>query len=221
MGIELEKQERALLGNTNTDYENVGLDGNFNIQVIAGAMKHCSGAYLESVQKKENKNKEMTEQNAFICNNHHHWIGIRKIHGKWYNLNSKNSDGPQLISEFYLSAFISGIEENGYNIFVIKGDLPLQDPSFFQGSLRENQKYYTVDQIQDINNARKKEGTNQMNLGGYDQRDLQKMLSKHQKEMNGDKQDSSKGEKKEAEFFAGKGTTMGGSEKNQVQYDPS
>ena len=48
------------------------------------------------------------------------------------------------------SAFISGIEDNGYNIFVIKGDLPLQDSSFFQGSLRENQKYYTVDQIQGI-----------------------------------------------------------------------
>ena len=69
VGIELEKQERALLGNENvlvyllihqSDYENVGLDGNFNIQVIAGAMKQCCGAYLESVQKKENKNKEMT-----------------------------------------------------------------------------------------------------------------------------------------------------------------
>ena len=57
-----------------------------------------------------------------------------------------------------------------------------------------------------------------MNLGGYDQRDLQKMLSKHQKEMNGEKVDSSKKEKKEAEFFAGKGTSMGGSDNKQVQY---
>lgn len=90
----------------------------------------------------------MVDHEAFICNNHHHWIAIRKIHGKWFNLNSKNSDGPQPISEFFLSVFISGIKDNGYDIFVVKGELPLRDQNFFKNSLREHQKYYSLGAIQ-------------------------------------------------------------------------
>lgn len=136
------------MGNTSEDHSNVSMDGNFNIQVISGALSQNCGAYLESVQKKENREKEMVEQNAFICNSQHHWIAIRKIHNKWFNLNSKNSDGPQPISEFFLSVFISGIKDNGYDIFVVKGDLPSRDQKFFQNGLRSHQKYYSLNQIE-------------------------------------------------------------------------
>lgn len=87
------------------------------------------------------------DHNAFVCHNNHHWIAIRKVHGTWFNLNSKNSDGPQIISDFYLSAFISGIEHNGYEVFVVSGTLPTYDESMFAGSTRNHQKFYTLSQI--------------------------------------------------------------------------
>lgn len=90
----------------------------------------------------------------------------------WYNLNSKNSDGPQIISDFYLSAFISGIEENGYQVFVIEGKIPDRDPQVFGDSLRKHQKYYTVSQIKATQKKRIAEGTNDINVSGYDKRDL-------------------------------------------------
>ncbi|RZJ51324.1 MAG: hypothetical protein EOO19_00975 [Chryseobacterium sp.] len=37
-----------------------------------------------------------------MCNSSAHWFTIRKINGKWYNLNSTNREGPEMISDFYL-----------------------------------------------------------------------------------------------------------------------
>jgi len=42
----------------------------------------------------------------------------------WYNLNSTNDLGPEIISDFYISAFLNSVKEVGYSIFVVKGELP-------------------------------------------------------------------------------------------------
>ena len=59
---------------------------------------------------------------AFICHSVDHWLAIRKINSVWYNLNSTNiiPPGPQVISNFYLSAFLDSIKNSGYTIFLIK-----------------------------------------------------------------------------------------------------
>ena len=31
-----------------------------------------------------------------------HWLTIRKVQNVWYNLNSTNMEGPEIISDFYL-----------------------------------------------------------------------------------------------------------------------
>jgi ataxin-3 len=51
-----------------------------------------------------------------------HWIAIRKLYGTWYNLNSTNivPPGPQIISDFYLAAFLDSIKNSGYTIFVVR-----------------------------------------------------------------------------------------------------
>jgi len=43
---------------------------------------------------------------GFICNSSSHWFPIRKIEDTWYNLNSTNRGGPEIVSDFYLSAFL-------------------------------------------------------------------------------------------------------------------
>jgi len=52
--------------------------------------------------KKKNESSEM----GFICNSSSHWFPIRKIEDTWYNLNSTNRGGPEIVSDFYLSAFL-------------------------------------------------------------------------------------------------------------------
>ena len=70
----------------------------------------------------KSKIKEYADEQAFICHSVDHWLAIRKIHGVWYNLNSTNimPPGPQIISNFYLSAFLDSIKNSGYTIFVIR-----------------------------------------------------------------------------------------------------
>lgn len=55
-----------------------------------------------------------SSETGFICNSSAHWFSIRKINGVWYNLNSTNKRGPEIISDFYLSAFLFSVKENGY-----------------------------------------------------------------------------------------------------------
>ena len=71
-------------------------------------------------------------EQAYICHSVDHWIAIRKLYGTWYNLNSTNivPPGPQIISDFYLSAFLDSIKHSGYTIFVVRstGSVPLPLP---------------------------------------------------------------------------------------------
>lgn len=58
--------------------------------------------------------KDYADEEAYICHSVDHWLAIRKIYGVWYNLNSTNmippgASGPQIISNFYLSAFLDSI----------------------------------------------------------------------------------------------------------------
>uniref|UniRef100_A0A8C9FTJ3 ubiquitinyl hydrolase 1 n=1 Tax=Pavo cristatus TaxID=9049 RepID=A0A8C9FTJ3_PAVCR len=41
----------------------------------------------------------------------------------WFNLNSLLM-GPELISDTYLALFLAQLQQEGYSIFVVKGDLP-------------------------------------------------------------------------------------------------
>ena len=52
-----------------------------------------------------------------------HWFCIRKIHEKWWNLNS-TLEKPEEISQFYLSAFISQLRLDNYSVFIARGNIP-------------------------------------------------------------------------------------------------
>uniref|UniRef100_A0A3Q3JAM6 ubiquitinyl hydrolase 1 n=1 Tax=Monopterus albus TaxID=43700 RepID=A0A3Q3JAM6_MONAL len=45
------------------------------------------------------------------------------FHEKWFNLNSLLT-GPELISDTYLALFLAQLQQEGYSIFVIRGNLP-------------------------------------------------------------------------------------------------
>jgi ataxin-3 len=74
---------------------------------------------------------DYADEKGFICHSVDHWLAIRKVNGVWYNLNSTNMvpSGPQIISNFYLSAFLDSIMQTGYTIFVIRNDKGKDLPS--------------------------------------------------------------------------------------------
>lgn len=72
-----------------------------------------------AVEARENP----TQMSAFICNYNQHWFCIRKLGLQWFNLNSLLS-GPELISDTYLALFLTQLQQEGYSIFIVTGQLP-------------------------------------------------------------------------------------------------
>ncbi|KAK3093807.1 hypothetical protein FSP39_020462 [Pinctada imbricata] len=62
-------------------------------------------------------------QSAYICNFRDHWFTVRKLGLQWFNLNSLLT-GPELISDTYLSLFLTQLQQEGYSIFIVTGRLP-------------------------------------------------------------------------------------------------
>ncbi|XP_072031902.1 ataxin-3-like isoform X2 [Amphiura filiformis] len=98
--------------------------GYFSVQVISKALRvwglelipfGSSDAIAATIHPEK--------ESAFICNFKDHWLTIRKLGYQWFNLNSLLT-GPELISDTYLSMFITQLQREGYSIFVIRGKLP-------------------------------------------------------------------------------------------------
>lgn len=69
------------------------------------------------------------KENGYICYQYSHWIALRKINGHWFNLNSLSSyislqPQPVCISDFYLSAQMSKLQNEGFHVYVIRGQFP-------------------------------------------------------------------------------------------------
>ncbi|EDV29463.1 uncharacterized protein TRIADDRAFT_51826 [Trichoplax adhaerens] len=105
--------------------QNMDDSGFFSIQVLQTALKiwNLDLTRISNPQAREAKLHPQS-QNAFICNLQQHWFTIRKF-GKqqWFNLNSIKSE-PELITDTYLSIYLAQLEQEGYSIFVVVGELP-------------------------------------------------------------------------------------------------
>ena len=129
IGLKLNDMELSLLNTHHKGFhknKNVDDDGNYNIQVLTEALK-IHKCEIRNLKKGEasliiggQTIHNFSDIDAFIFNSSTHWFAIRKIENIWFNLNSTNSNpGPEIISDFYLSAFIQGTEDIGYSNFMI------------------------------------------------------------------------------------------------------
>ncbi|KAL3873803.1 hypothetical protein ACJMK2_036888, partial [Sinanodonta woodiana] len=114
---------RRFLEQPSSNYDDSGF---FSVQVIDKAVSVWA---LELVPY-NSKNpvaiyarQDPTQQKAYICNFREHWLTIRKLGYQWFNLNSLLT-GPELISDTYLNMFLTQLQEEGYSIFVVNGELP-------------------------------------------------------------------------------------------------
>ena len=200
IGLRLDEMERKLLGN-DIEHANVDDDGNYNIQVLTEALK-VYGCEVRPLKPREaisllEKNEKVE---GFIFNSSTHWYSIRKIDNIWFNLNSTNTyPGPEIISDFYLSAFIQGAEDIGYTNFLVT-KLP-RLPELNSQMYSNLQPYQRLVKYEDIIKARD---------------------SKKKKNQERDKEDKEKKEKEEDDkifkAFQGKGYKIDeGAENNNMQ----
>lgn len=147
--------------------------GNYNIQVLSQALKIYE-VELNPIKQSEAEillQNNLADLEAFIFNSTDHWFAIRKIDNIWFNLNSTNKEpGPQIISEFYLSAFLKGTEELGYTNFLVK-NLPqiksFEDPMF--SNMQNGCKLVPIEKI-----VEKK--VEKINMGDGNQEEMEKVM---------------------------------------------
>ncbi|KAF7658030.1 hypothetical protein LDENG_00018900 [Lucifuga dentata] len=119
---------------------NMDDSGFFSIQVISNALG-VWGLELIPFNSREYQSLMINPINekAFICNYKEHWFTIRKLGQQWFNLNSLLT-GPELISDTYLALFLAQLQQEGYAIFVIRGNLPECEAEQILGIMRVQQQ---------------------------------------------------------------------------------
>jgi ataxin-3 len=103
---------------------NVDEQGNFSIEVLRAALMNQYGLEMPNIRQEGiGDSIETTHIEGFICNRSAHWFAIRKIHGRYWNLDS-TLEQPQLISHFHLATEVESLQNQGYSVFVVVKGLP-------------------------------------------------------------------------------------------------
>lgn len=104
---------------------NVDPSGNFSIEVLRAALRSQYGLDLPNIRQEGVSEivADITDMEGFICNKEAHWFAIRRINGRFWNLNSMKEQ-PEIISHFKLAKEIQDLQNDGYSVFVVPFGLP-------------------------------------------------------------------------------------------------
>uniref|UniRef100_A0A8C2UFM3 ubiquitinyl hydrolase 1 n=1 Tax=Chinchilla lanigera TaxID=34839 RepID=A0A8C2UFM3_CHILA len=89
---------------------------------------------------------------------------------QWFNLNSLLT-GPELISDTHLALFLAQLQQEGYSIFVVRGDLPYCEADQLLQMIRVQQTVLKTDLEQVL------EGNDGLGVLDEDEEDLQRALA--------------------------------------------
>merc|ERR1712198_747209 len=128
------KQRMAEMGEDTPEYRqfleqpstNMDDSGFFSVQVITRALSVWGLDLLplnSSNPVATRAKASPISANAYICNFREHWFTIRRLGSQWFNLNSL-LEGPELVSNTYLGEFLAQLQHEGYDIFLVTGELP-------------------------------------------------------------------------------------------------
>jgi hypothetical protein len=127
VALELDDKERELMMSQGMDTEDaikfvaedsgrVDDSGNFSVEVLSVALERRFNITLSTEFNADAK--------AFILNFDSHWFTVRQLaNGEYYDLNSL-IPRPRHVTKFYLHAYLAQMKEEGYTLFIVKGDLP-------------------------------------------------------------------------------------------------
>jgi len=130
----MERRRMAEMGEDSAEYRafiaqpsaNMDDSGFFSVQVISRALTVWG---LDLVPRDSSDPAAVRAKaspiaaNAYICNYREHWFAIRRLGNQWFNLNSL-LEGPELVSNSYLGEFLAQLQQEGYSIFLVTGNLP-------------------------------------------------------------------------------------------------
>ena len=157
----------------------------------------------------------MVARTAFICNSSAHWFALRKVDKVWYNLNSTNRRMPEIISDFYLSAFLLAVKNCGYQVFSVEGEFPLSSEDHFE-FYNKNQFWIPPKRIQKYHEKCLKRKGFKPNIGdGSGDKEMERALAlsmgkKYEAyQSSGEDSDWDQDKKPELKEFGGKGASMG------------
>jgi len=135
IAMELDRQERRLLGGDNLDFGNARMDGFYNVQVVQAVLSRGNPAAnvpvldmlpISSEAAKECK-IERAKETAFILNKNEHWFSLRRMgEEEWFDLNSCLPH-PTHYTPSDLDFHIRDAVREGYSVFVVRGAFPKCD----------------------------------------------------------------------------------------------
>ena len=131
----LEKLRMAEMGEDTPEYRqfleqpstNMDDSGFFSVQVISKALSVWGLELLPLNSSNPAAVRAKTSPisaSAYICNFREHWFTIRRLGSQWFNLNSL-LEGPELVSNTYLGEFLAQLQHEGYDIFLVTGEVSL------------------------------------------------------------------------------------------------
>ncbi|KAJ1608760.1 hypothetical protein OJ253_1785 [Cryptosporidium canis] len=160
VAYEIDDMERRLLENNTTSIKtitdnssnNASYDGFFSIMVLQECLQRhgysCIPAANPNVQEYVLYPSSCC---GYIINSSEHWISIRCVGGKWFNLDSLKA-APTQIDYFEVSAYLQEIMFSGKSVFVVQKIqnetdshlIPLPDPDPFLRPIKGNsyQRFY-------------------------------------------------------------------------------
>ena len=129
-----ERQKMAENGMESPEYRrfmqqpsgNMDDTGFFSVQVISSALALWS---LELIPLNSSDplaracRHDPTQVTAYIFHMENHWFCIRRFNDVWFNLNSLLKR-PKYMSSLYLTEYLQQMEQEGYMVFIVKGELP-------------------------------------------------------------------------------------------------
>lgn len=135
-------------GEPEQDFRNASQEGYFSISVIIACLQEYGLTAIPGTRPDMVANIQAPEnENGFVCHHRDHWFAIRKVHGKWYDLDSLKP-APERLTDPDLRRKIKRVLSDGYSIFVLRDiktggrlELPLPRPDGDARYLGPNQFY--------------------------------------------------------------------------------
>uniref|UniRef100_A0A7S4UKW6 ubiquitinyl hydrolase 1 n=1 Tax=Guillardia theta TaxID=55529 RepID=A0A7S4UKW6_GUITH len=128
IAADIDRRERQALGSGRIDSDlssaNVRADGFFSVQVILEALMtrgyqcmHLGSSETAGVLKSPEK------EIGFILNRSEHWFSLRRLGKYWFDVNSMY-EKPKFVSDSYLGMLLMQMKNDGYSVFVVRGNFP-------------------------------------------------------------------------------------------------
>ncbi|KAF4676215.1 Ataxin 3, partial [Perkinsus olseni] len=119
--------------------QNYDASGNYSIGVIEKCLKRFGELKCVNIMGSKTRSEVFSAphlESGYVCNQSNHWFSLRRVGSgspasqTWWNLDSLRLQAPaKLSSPAELSSLIQSVVGQGYTVFVVRGNVPLPQPS--------------------------------------------------------------------------------------------